>query len=198
MRREALCIHSPPVPPSSHPFCLFSCVFSCLLQLEAHSLVVHEERVFFERPQRMPGTGGGHSVIDCRDLRPAPGTGRVAPRPSGYSGVSATASYSSIAMHALFFRGESSRPKLSDLLYMGCLGVAGMISLTFRTALREKLRANSWNDATANQADSWRGRKLLTEGFRHWLGSSLKQRLIKTAYDGATECFIDLAGEWET
>lgn len=151
VRREALCIHSPPppsppVPPSSPPFCLFSCVFSCLLQLEAHSLVVHEERVFFERPQRMPGTGGGHSVIDCRDLRPAPGTGRVAPRPSGYSGVSATACYSSIAMHALFFQGESSRnvrPQLSDLLYMGCLGVAGTISLTLRTALREKMRANS-------------------------------------------------------
>lgn len=99
VRREALCIHSPPPPsppvppPSSPPLCLFSCVFSCPLQLEAYSLVVHEERIFFEWPQRMAGTGGGHCVIDCRDLRPALGTRRVAPRPCGYSGASATATH---------------------------------------------------------------------------------------------------------
>lgn len=73
------------------PPCLFSCVFSCLLQLEAYSLVVHEERFFKNGHKGCQGQEGGHSVIDCRDLWPAPGTGRVAPRPCAYSRVSATA-----------------------------------------------------------------------------------------------------------
>lgn len=54
----------------------------------------------------MLGTGGGHSVIDCCDLRPALGTSRVALRPAGFSGVAATACSSSEAMPALFFQGN--------------------------------------------------------------------------------------------
>ena len=67
-------------------------------------------------------------MIDCRDLRPAPGTGRAALRPRGYSGASATARYSSMAMRAPFFQGQSLRnvrPQLSAVLYTG---VAEMVS----------------------------------------------------------------------
>lgn len=49
---------SPPVPTSSPPLCLFSCVFSCLLQLEAYSMVVHEEKVFLNGHKGCRGQEG--------------------------------------------------------------------------------------------------------------------------------------------
>jgi len=73
---------SPHAPPSS----LFFFVSPCLLQPEAYSLVVHEEGFYFSSPppplnghKGRRGQEGGHSVIDCRDLRPAPGSGADCP-----------------------------------------------------------------------------------------------------------------------
>lgn len=61
------------------------------------------------------GQEGGHSVIDCRDLRPALGTRQVALGPCGYSVVQERPHNSSIAMHAVSFKKSwrNLRPQLS-------------------------------------------------------------------------------------
>ena len=130
VRREALCIHSPPPPsppvlPSSPPLCLFSCVFSCLLQLEAYSLVVHEERLFYEWPQRMPGTGGG-SRCDWLSWPPTCSGIRASCPEALCLFRSLCNSLLLIYSYTRSFLSEESlrnfRPQLSALLYMDVSG----------------------------------------------------------------------------
>lgn len=77
------------------------------------------------------------------------------------------------------------------MLYCTRLCVFEMISLTLRAAAAQ-MKASGWNDT--NHADSRGGHKPLAGGF---IIDSLKRCLIKTAYDWATDCFIDLPVGWE-
>lgn len=90
--------------------------------------------------------------------------------------------------------GESFRECQATVKCSTVHGVSPGFLDNFADQHCKKIKANSWNDMTTNQADSCRGHKLLTGGF---IIHSLKQGLIKTAYDWVTDCFIDLAEEWE-
>lgn len=104
----------------------FSCVCSCPLQLEAYSLLVHEESFFYEWPQRMSEKEGGKESL-CDWLSwPLTCLGRSCPKALWlFSGLcnSLLLIYSDTCS---FLSGHSLRnfgTRLRALLYMHVPGV---------------------------------------------------------------------------